>query len=111
MYFCGEIKLEARGQQSPYFFKIPFVNQTIMIAIETIVNLIEPYTTENNLELVEVKNNKANNIKIFINTPDRAVDIEDCVKLSRFTESVLDRDIEDYSLMVSSAGVDNSKGK
>lgn len=59
---------------------------------------------EHNLILVDVKNNKSNNIKVFFDAPDRPVNIDDCADLSRFIESRLDRDVEDYSLMVSSAG-------
>lgn len=59
------------------------------------------------LELAEVKVNKANNIKVYFRAKGRPVSIDDCVALSRHIESGLDRDTEDFSLMVSSAGPDN----
>lgn len=75
-----------------------------MIATETIKQIVEKYMEENNLILVSVKNNKSNNIKIFFDAKERPVSIDDCAALSRFIESKLDRDVEDFSLMVSSAG-------
>ncbi len=70
-------------------------------AIEEIAAL---YPEEKGVILKEVKVNKANNIKVFFDIPGRAVCIDDCVELSRFIESHLDRDKEDFSLMVSSYG-------
>lgn len=62
---------------------------------------------EHGLVLVDVKVNKANNIKVFFRATGRPVCIDDCVALSRHIESGLDRDKEDFSLMVSSAGDGN----
>ncbi|MBR5250316.1 MAG: hypothetical protein IKV28_07030 [Bacteroidales bacterium] len=75
-----------------------------MIAKETIEEILAPYLEENQLILTAVKTNKANNLKIFFDAPGRDVTIDDCVALSRFLESHLDRDKEDFSLMVSSSG-------
>ena len=61
---------------------------------------------EHGLVLVDVKVNKANNIKVFFRATGRPACIDDCVALSRHIESGLDRDKEDFSLMVSSAGDD-----
>lgn len=77
-----------------------------MIECETIRQLMEDYVKEHGLVIVDVKNNKSNNIKIFFNIPGRNVGIDDCAALSRFIESRLDRDREDFSLTVSSAGTD-----
>ncbi len=93
------IRYEHRGTVVPLF-----INKIgNMIEKDLIVNLLSEYIAENNLELVEVKVNKANNIKVFFTAPDRKVEINDCSKLSRFIESKLDREKEDFSLMVSSA--------
>lgn len=77
-----------------------------MIEKESIENAIGTYMEDHGLVLVEVKNNKSNNIKIFFDAIGRAVTIDDCADLSRHIESRLDREIEDYSLMVSSAGIE-----
>lgn len=75
-----------------------------MIEKQTIEQITAPYMEEHNLTLVDVKVNKANNIKVFFRTSDRPACIDDCVALSRWIEAHLDRDKEDFSLMVSSAG-------
>ncbi len=76
----------------------------VMIEKSTIEQIVAEYPQENGVVLKDVKVNKANNVKIFFDIPGRPVCIDDCVALSRFVESRLDRDREDFSLMVSSAG-------
>lgn len=78
-----------------------------MIEKQTIEKIVEGYMAEHNLQLADVKVNKANNIKVYFRVEGRPVSIDDCVALSRHIESCLDRDVEDFSLMVSSAGQDN----
>ena len=75
-----------------------------MIEKSTIEQIAAPYMEEHNLTLVDVKVNKANNIKVYFRAPGRPACIDDCVALSRWIEGHLDRDKEDFSLMVSSAG-------
>lgn len=75
-----------------------------MIEKATIQTLLEQYLADNNIELVDIKVNKANNIKIYFDTPGRLTTIEDCAQMSRYIESRLDRDKEDFSLTVSSSG-------
>lgn len=54
--------------------------------------------------LVSVKVNPGNRIFVFIDS-DTNVTIDDCAALSRHIESQVNRDIEDYELEVSSAGL------
>lgn len=75
-----------------------------MIEKNTIEQIVVPYMEEHGLVLADVKVNKANNIKVFFRTPGRPAGIDDCVALSRWIEGHLDRDKEDFSLMVSSSG-------
>ena len=44
-------------------------------------------------------------IRIFIDSDSRVL-IEHCIELSKFIESQLDRDVEDFELNVSSSGLD-----
>jgi ribosome maturation factor RimP len=55
--------------------------------------------------LVSVLVKPGNKIMVFIDN-DNDVSVDDCVKLSRAIEGQLDRDSEDFELMVSSAGLD-----
>lgn len=76
-----------------------------MIQKETIANLIENYLTDNSLFLVEVTISPDNDIEITVESSDN-VDISNCVAISRIVEEGLDRDSEDFSLTVTSAGLD-----
>ena len=99
-----------KGTASPFRFICNSRKTYIrMIEKSTIEQIAAPYMEEHSLTLVSVKVNKANNIKVFFRALGRPVCIDDCVALSRWIESHLDRDKEDFSLMVSSAG-DQSAG-
>jgi len=56
--------------------------------------------------LVSVLVKPGNRIMVFIDN-DADVSVDDCVRLSRAIEGKLDRDAEDFDLMVSSAGLDH----
>ena len=75
-----------------------------MIASD-IVNLVEERLAGTDKFLVEVFIKPVNRIFIFIDG-DHGITIDDCVSLSRFIESRLDRESEDFELNVSSAGAD-----
>ena len=57
------------------------------------------------LFLVDVKVGIGNRIKVRIDS-DESVLVQDCRALSKFVESNLDREKEDFELEVSSAGID-----
>ncbi|MCD8044761.1 MAG: ribosome assembly cofactor RimP [Tannerellaceae bacterium] len=75
-----------------------------MIDKDNIVQLAEEFLTDSENYLVDVVIKPGNLIVVEIDN-DQAVDIDDCVALSRFLESRLDRDEEDYELEVGSAGI------
>lgn len=76
------------------------------VTIEDIANqYIADYTQkENQYQLIEVNVSASNEICVTLDaaTP---IDIEFCVNLSRYIEQHLDREKEDYSLEVGSAGL------
>ncbi len=76
-----------------------------MIALEQVKSIVAEYL-ESELEfyLVDLKISPDNRISIEIDTFD-GVSLDDCVKLHRFIESKLDREVEDYELEISSAGI------
>lgn len=79
-----------------------------MISKETISKLAEERIAERDAGLYIVNLTIANGNQIFIEL-DRekgSVSIEDCMSVSRNIEHNLDREIEDFSLEVSSAGID-----
>ena len=56
--------------------------------------------------IVDVSVSKDNDIVLTIESENGKIELEDCVSLSRFFETKFDREAEDYSLTVSSAGLD-----
>ena len=56
--------------------------------------------------LVDVTVSKENDIVVTVESESGIVELEDCVSLSRYFETRFDRETEDYSLTVSSAGLD-----
>ena len=58
------------------------------------------------LYIVDVSISKDNDIEIIIEKEEGIVELDDCVAMSRYFETCFDREKEDYSLTVSSAGLD-----
>lgn len=75
-----------------------------MIDIKEIEQLVAEKTEGTEVFLVEAKVGSANAISVFIDSPE-GISIGQCVELSKFIEEQYDRDVEDFSLEVSSAGI------
>jgi len=86
-----------RGRVVPLLF----IN---MIEKESIVRLVEAHLASSECYLVDVVVKPGNMIVIEIDH-DNAVGIDDCVALSQYIESKLNRDEEDFELEVGSAGI------
>ncbi|SHG13412.1 ribosome maturation factor RimP [Salegentibacter echinorum] len=72
---------------------------------DKVENLLKEAFQENNsLFLIDLDITKDNKILVVIDG-DKGVSVEDCIAVSRKIEHNLDRDEEDFSLEVSSAGV------
>jgi ribosome maturation factor RimP len=72
---------------------------------EKVENLLQEAFEENNsLFLIELNINDANHISVVIDG-DNGVSVNDCIEVSRKIEHNLDREEEDFSLDVASAGV------
>ena len=56
--------------------------------------------------IVDISVSKDNDIVLTIESENGKIELDDCVSLSRFFETMFDRETEDYSLTVSSAGLD-----
>jgi len=75
-----------------------------MIDKDYIVTLVEEYISNTNAFLVEVNIRPGNIIVVEIDS-DEGVSIDNCITLSKYIESNLDRDKEDFELEVGSAGI------
>ncbi len=76
-----------------------------MIDKAGIIKIVDEHLKDSDLFLVEVKVSGRNKIMVFLDG-DEGVPISRCAEISRFIESQLDRDAEDFELEVSSVGVD-----
>ena len=56
--------------------------------------------------IVDVSVSKDNDIILTVESEFSKIELDDCVSLSRYFETKFDREVEDYSLTVSSAGLD-----
>jgi len=78
-----------------------------MITTESITGLIAQHIEGSEVFLVEVLVKPGNAIRVHLDSPG-GISIDECVKISRFVNESLDRDVEDYSLEVSSPGLGGS---
>lgn len=86
---------------------MPFVIfRIIMITKEAIGSTIAGYLDDNGLFLVDIEISKDNDITVAVESRESDVKIENCVDIDRIISGVFDRDVEDYSLTVTSAGLD-----
>ncbi len=76
-----------------------------MITKEQIISLAEEAMSGTDRYVVNVLIHKDNVIELFLDA-DSSVTIDDCVAVSDYINERLDRDVEDYALSVSSAGID-----
>ncbi len=75
-----------------------------MILKETIYQIVENFLINTNYYLVDVKATPDNRISVEIDAFD-GVSLEFCAELNRHIESQFDREVEDFELEVSSAGL------
>lgn len=75
-----------------------------MISKELITSLVEESLQDTDLFLVDVRVKPSNVIEVYVDA-DSAVNIDQCVAISRYVEGKLDRDAEDFELNVYSWGL------
>ena len=74
--------------------------------ISEIIDAIDSEIVARGLYIIEVTLSKDNDVEVTIESEEGKVELEDCVAISRFFETKFDRETEDYSLTVTSAGLD-----
>lgn len=77
-----------------------------MITAEALGNTIANYLNDNGLFLVDIEITKDNDITVSIESRESDVKIDNCIDIDRIIAAEFDRDVEDYSLTVTSAGLD-----
>lgn len=97
---CRQIRV-GEGDGSPLLCSLLY-NQ--MISKDSVVQIVDSYLAETGYYLVDVKISTDNKISVEIDRFE-GVSIDFCSELSRAIEKKLDRNVEDYELEVSSAGL------
>ena len=90
------------ARRPPYFMH--FRKQ--MMKISDIIDAIGGEIVARGCFIVDISVSKDNDIVLTIESENGKIELDDCVSLSRFFETKFDREVEDYSLTVSSAGLD-----
>ena len=75
-----------------------------MIDAKRVIEIAEQHLEGSDMFVVECKCTPMGEIELLVDS-DTAVKLEDCAALNRAIEAELDREVEDYSLMVASAGI------
>ena len=73
---------------------------------EDIIRAVEPAVEERGCFIVDVTVNAMNDVEIVLEKEDGTVDWDDCAAIDAVVHDAFDQDVEDYSLTVSSAGLD-----
>ena len=74
--------------------------------VTEIIDALSGEITARGLYIVDVSVSKDNDIEVIIEKEEGIVELDDCVSLSRYFETCFDREKEDFSLTVASAGLD-----
>ncbi|MBQ8838637.1 MAG: ribosome assembly cofactor RimP [Bacteroidales bacterium] len=74
--------------------------------VSDIIDAIGDEIVARNCFIVDISISRDNDITVTIESETGQIELDDCVSLSRFFETKFDRETEDYSLTVSSAGLD-----
>lgn len=94
------IKNYVKGTTVPFF-----VNSTqYMIFKDTVIQYINEFLADSDYYLVDINISTDNRISIEIDSFE-GVSLDYCIGLSKFIESKFDREVEDFELEVSSAGL------
>ncbi len=77
-----------------------------MIEVNVVREVVEAFIEgHEGFFIVSVDVAAGNKITVEIDHDEHGVDIDTCIALNRFIESKIDREVEDYELEVSSAGI------
>jgi len=75
-----------------------------MITQEEIISIIDGIVSQKDAFIVDVKVSASNHVTVEIDS-NKGITIDDCVEISKVIENSFNRDIEDFELEVSSAGL------
>jgi ribosome maturation factor RimP len=76
------------------------------MTVSEIKDAIESAIVARGCFLVDITISKENDIEVTFESEEGIVELQDCIELSRLFEEKFDREKEDYSITMSSAGLD-----
>lgn len=91
-----------QGAGAPLFYAI----LSGKMNVSEIIDAISGEIVARGCYIVDVTVSRDNDVEVTIESEEGIVELDDCVAVSRFFESKFDRETEDYSLTVTSAGLD-----
>ena len=91
-----------RGQKAPLFYAL----SSGKMNVSEIIDAIGDEIVARGCYIVDVTVSKDNDVEVTVESEEGTVELDDCVAVSRHFESKFDREKEDYSLTVTSAGLD-----
>ncbi len=100
-FYNFAVELKEEGAVSPL---LSFCKEIKMIDKNIVKQHVDEHLKESDIFLVDVNIKPGNIISVEIDN-DNGISIDDCVVLTKYIESKLDRDVEDYELEVGSAGI------
>ena len=84
-----------------------FIHRVISdMNVTEILDAIKGPIVARGLYIIEITVSKDNDVEIVIDSEEGIVELDDCVEISRHFESCFDREKEDSSITVTSAGLD-----
>ncbi len=90
------------ARMPPYFMH----RHKVKMNASVIIDAINDEIVARGCFIVDVSVSKDNDIILTVESEFSEIELDDCVSISRYFETKFDRDVEDYSLTVSSAGLD-----
>ena len=96
---------ERRGQAGPLLsYHNGEDNFYKYMDISKLIEIVEEHLQDSDVFVVECTSTPSNEITLILDADSR-VSIDTCVAVSRAVDAVFDRDVEDFSLTVTSAGI------
>ena len=92
-----------QGAKMPPYFIHKVISD---MNVTEIADAIKESIVARGLYIIEITVSKDNDVEIVIDSEEGIVDLEDCVEISHRFEECFDREKEDYSITVTSAGLD-----
>ena len=92
-----------QGAKMPPYFIHKVISD---MNVTEIADAIKEQIVARGLYIIEINVSKDNDVEIVIDSEEGIVDLDDCVEISHRFEECFDREKEDYSITVTSAGLD-----